>query len=90
MDGTRGQISALGVSMSTLARALSRRLGRTVIDKTGLTGGYDFTLRWDPYTIRLWDFAIDGPILLTLDAPPKARHRVACGFDPQNMNLRPN
>jgi len=45
MNGTRGQISALGVSVSELAHELSRRLGRTVIDKTGLTGGYDFTLK---------------------------------------------
>jgi len=27
---------------------LSRLLGRTIIDKTGLTGKYDFTLRWTP------------------------------------------
>jgi uncharacterized protein (TIGR03435 family) len=31
-----------------LCRALSEQLGRTVLDKTGLTGKYDFTLQWTP------------------------------------------
>jgi len=31
-----------------LAYQLSVQLGRTVIDKTGLTGRYDFTLEWAP------------------------------------------
>lgn len=39
-----GQITAQAVSISRLAEILSRQLGRTVIDKTGLTGKYDFTL----------------------------------------------
>jgi uncharacterized protein (TIGR03435 family) len=34
------------VPVSTLAGSLSRRLGRTVLDKTGLTGNYDFMLHW--------------------------------------------
>jgi uncharacterized protein (TIGR03435 family) len=34
--------------MSTLATLLSRQLGSTVLDKTGLTGSYDFTLQWTP------------------------------------------
>jgi uncharacterized protein (TIGR03435 family) len=34
--------------MQILVAQLSRRLGRTVMDKTGLTGNYDFTLRWTP------------------------------------------
>ena len=34
--------------MSGFAQALSLRLGRTVLDKTGLTGKYDFTLQWTP------------------------------------------
>jgi uncharacterized protein (TIGR03435 family) len=37
--------------MSNLARSLASQpeiAGRPVIDKTGLTGGYDFTLRWAP------------------------------------------
>jgi uncharacterized protein (TIGR03435 family) len=31
-----------------LARTLTGQLGSTVIDKTGLTGKYDFTLQWTP------------------------------------------
>jgi len=27
---------------------LSRQMGRTILDRTGLTGNYDFTLRWSP------------------------------------------
>jgi uncharacterized protein (TIGR03435 family) len=35
-----------GVLMSQLASMLSANVGRPVIDKTGLTGDYDFTLMW--------------------------------------------
>ena len=35
-----------GVSMAQLATRLSRSLGRTVIDKTGITGNFDLTLKW--------------------------------------------
>ncbi|HEX4138280.1 MAG TPA: TIGR03435 family protein [Bryobacteraceae bacterium] len=34
--------------MSLLANQLSQRMGRSVIDKTGLRGRYDFTLKWTP------------------------------------------
>ena len=34
------------VSMSEFVRMLSSVLDRTVIDKTGLTGHYDFTADW--------------------------------------------
>ena len=34
--------------METLTRLLTSRLGRTVIDQTGLTGRYDFKLDWSP------------------------------------------
>ena len=44
-----GKIKAMGVQLSTLAGMLSGRdTGRTVVDKTGLTGYYDFTLEWTP------------------------------------------
>ncbi len=40
----------LGGSVSTarLAVSLSRLLGRTVVDETGLVGSYDISLRWTP------------------------------------------
>jgi uncharacterized protein (TIGR03435 family) len=43
-----GQITAQGISLADLARTLTGQLGSTVIDKTGLTGKYDFTLQWTP------------------------------------------
>ena len=39
-------MSAQGVSLADFAEQLSRQLGTPVIDKTGLTGSYDFNLRW--------------------------------------------
>lgn len=45
----RGQIRSQGVTLSVLALALSNsHLGRPVVDKTGLTGKYVFSLEWDP------------------------------------------
>jgi uncharacterized protein (TIGR03435 family) len=43
-----GQLTAQGLPISSLAQLLSQQLGRTVQDKTGLTGKYDFTLQWTP------------------------------------------
>lgn len=37
-----------GIPISDLVEELSQRLGRAVVDETGLTGNYDFTLRWTP------------------------------------------
>ncbi len=44
----RGHLESEGTNTETLARVLSDQLGRTVVDKTGLTGNYDFTLQWTP------------------------------------------
>ena len=34
--------------MQGLARVLSMQLGRSVVDQTGLTGNYDYSLNWTP------------------------------------------
>ena len=44
----RGQLESIGTPLKYLVPILSRQLGRTVFDKTGLTGLYDYTLQWPP------------------------------------------
>jgi bla regulator protein blaR1 len=45
----RGKITGQGVSIAMLLGALLRQgIDRTVVDRTGLTGNYDFTLEWTP------------------------------------------
>lgn len=44
----KGELHAYGVPMATLANVLSTYLGRRVVDRTKLTGSYDFTLTWAP------------------------------------------
>jgi uncharacterized protein (TIGR03435 family) len=43
-----GNLSGQSVNLQMLAEVLSRQLGRIVLDKTGLTGNYDFKLHWTP------------------------------------------
>jgi bla regulator protein blaR1 len=44
----RGHIESVGTGISSLAHVLSGQLGRTVVDKTGLTGNFDYKLNWTP------------------------------------------
>ncbi len=44
----RGKETGRGTMMEFLARDLSEHLGRKVVDHTGLTGRFDFTLTWTP------------------------------------------
>jgi len=39
-------LEAHGASMESLAHAIAQQLGGTVVDKTGLTGRYDYNLKW--------------------------------------------
>lgn len=43
-----GHIESTGASVEMLTHVLSRQLGRTVVDKTGLKGEYDFALDYTP------------------------------------------
>lgn len=44
----RGQLSGQGVPLDMLVTSLSSQLGHPVLDRTGLTGNFDFTLEWTP------------------------------------------
>jgi uncharacterized protein (TIGR03435 family) len=43
-----GSIKGQAVALQLLVINLANELGRTVIDKTGLTGRYSFDLKWNP------------------------------------------
>jgi uncharacterized protein (TIGR03435 family) len=43
-----GQLTALAVPMANFAEIMSRYLNRPVLDKTGLSGTFDFSLEWSP------------------------------------------
>lgn len=48
--GGFGVLTYKRIGIASFTVALSRALGRTVIDRTGLTGQYDFKLQWTPDT----------------------------------------
>jgi uncharacterized protein (TIGR03435 family) len=45
-----GRLTGNGATMSLFATMLSRQLESSVVDKTGLTGRYDFELKWQADT----------------------------------------
>ena len=45
---TAGSVGGTGLPLTQLASNLSQRVGRTVVDRTGLTGRYDFLLEYTP------------------------------------------
>src|SRR5580658_5667817 len=49
----RGQLVGSSIAIPFLVRELSRRLGRPVIDNTGLRGQYNFKLEWAPDAAEL-------------------------------------
>jgi uncharacterized protein (TIGR03435 family) len=57
----RGQLTGTKVPMAFLAKHLSRQLRRTVLDKTGLSGGYNFTLEWTPEPGQMMGPGEPGP-----------------------------
>src|SRR5207253_1860115 len=60
-----------GVSLDFLVFQLSQQLGRSVVDKTGLKGNYDFTLHWAPDQTQGAMFkGPEGAIPETASGPP--------------------
>ncbi len=47
-NNAHGHMEASGVTMSLFAEVLSRQLGLPVMDRTGLTGAFNFRLVWNP------------------------------------------
>ncbi|MGP0019114.1 MAG: TIGR03435 family protein [Candidatus Sulfotelmatobacter sp.] len=43
-----GELTDHGTTLAPLVEQLSWQLGHTVVDKTGLKGNYDFSVRWTP------------------------------------------
>jgi uncharacterized protein (TIGR03435 family) len=62
-----GQMMAGGIPLSQLATLVSSMVQRVVIDKTGLTGNFDFELRWTPD--RMPPAAPSGPPALPANDP---------------------
>lgn len=61
-------VTAQGVPLSTLAASLARPLGRPVFDKTGLTGNFDFTLKFAMERPGP-DDTLNGRAITDFDAP---------------------
>jgi bla regulator protein blaR1 len=54
-------LKAPGIPIANMTPMLSRLLGRTVVDKTRLTGNFDISLEWTPDESQAMQFAPDGP-----------------------------
>lgn len=67
--GRIGEITAGGLTMAQLAAQLSQYTGRTVVDKTAMTGSYAFDLEWRPTPTEL---PSDLPPGVTLPFNPDA------------------
>ena len=62
LSNGRGRIGGQAADTGMLARMLSGRVGRVVIDRTGLKGRYDFELTWVPAPGERDDGAIAGEV----------------------------
>jgi uncharacterized protein (TIGR03435 family) len=63
---SKHRLAGQAISMSSLAVILTQIVGRTVVDKTGLAGAYDFTLNWTPEIA-----AAGSPITNSATPPPE-------------------
>jgi len=84
MSGGAGSqtVTAQAVPVSNLARSLAGSLGRPVLDKTGLTGSYDFTLTYSPDPSQLQGLAGGAPSGSTPNGQP-----LPSALDPEAPSL---
>jgi uncharacterized protein (TIGR03435 family) len=68
--GNTMTIYGFGVSMSALAHDLSTKTGQIVQDKTGITGSYDFTLKYWLNLIRVGSDGTPDPQSVAAAAEP--------------------
>ena len=65
MESDCGFMRATRATMANMVFALSRRLRRPVLDRTGLAGTYTFELDWSSDVVPCPNAAADGPSLFT-------------------------
>jgi len=56
-----GELRAVGIPVANMTPMLSRMLGRTVIDSTGLTAKYDVAMDWAPDDSLAFQLGPDAP-----------------------------
>jgi uncharacterized protein (TIGR03435 family) len=67
-----GSLIGTAVPLQLFASVLGQQVGRTVVNKTGLTGRFDIALRWDPDSMQ----AVDAEA-----APSRIEFVIALGRD---------
>jgi uncharacterized protein (TIGR03435 family) len=60
-----GKASVRGMGIDSLLGTIARDARRQVVDRTGLTGSFDWDLTWTPLMNRLPDIDPDGPTIFT-------------------------
>jgi uncharacterized protein (TIGR03435 family) len=60
-----GKASIRGMGIDSLLGTVARDAGRPVVDRTGLTGAFDWDLTWTPLTNRRPGIDPDGPTIFT-------------------------
>jgi bla regulator protein blaR1 len=88
----KGEFIAQGTHLALLADQLSIRLGRTVIDKTGLKGNYAFSLHWTPDATEEERLRRDGvPVALDPSSPEASGPPLATAVQEQlGLKLEPH
>jgi uncharacterized protein (TIGR03435 family) len=65
VQATCGHMTGTQAPMLNLALYLSRQLNRPVLDRTGLTGRYNFELSWTPELVPCPEAADNAPSIFT-------------------------